>query len=96
MVYRIGLGIVVLIVIAIAMAASGRRYSEMTEEEFEAEAKRSSAMGATVGGLQKIINPTHSTEHIVEQEQRIEADRTNSGDRPEAGAEEQAGTPHDG
>ncbi|HEX5426190.1 MAG TPA: hypothetical protein VFW94_21760 [Candidatus Acidoferrales bacterium] len=96
MVYLIGFGILVLIAIGIAMAASGRRYSEMTEEEFEAEAKRSSAMGAAVGGLQKIINPTHSTEHIVEQEQRIEAERTNSGDHPESGLGEQAKTPHDG
>lgn len=85
MVYLIALGILALIIIGIAMAMSGRRYSEMTEEEFEAEAKRSSAMGAAVGGLQKVINPTHSTEYIVEQEQRIEADRTNSGDHPESG-----------
>lgn len=67
----------------------------MTEEEFEAEAKRSSAMGAAVGGLQKIINPTHTTEHIVEQERRIEADRTNSGDHPESGPEEQSQTPRE-
>lgn len=88
MVYLIALGILVLIIIGIAKAASGRRYEEMTEEEFEAEAKRSSAIGAAVGGLQKIINPAHSTEYKVEQEQRIEADCTNSGDRPESGSVE--------
>jgi hypothetical protein len=83
--YLILLGFVVLIVYGIVKAIGGRRYSEMTEEEFAAEAKRSSAMGAAVGGLQKIIDPGHSTEHIVEQEQRLEADRTNTGDRPESG-----------
>lgn len=95
MVYLLGIGILVLIAIGIAMAARGRRYSDMTEEEFEAEAQRSSAMGAAVGGLQKIINPTHSTEYIVEEEQKIEAVRTNSGHHPESGPGEQAKTPHE-
>lgn len=85
MVYLMGLAILVLIIIGIVNAASGRRYENMTEEEFEAEAKRGSAMGAAVGGLQKIIGPTHSTEHIVEQQRRLEADRTNSGDQPKPG-----------
>ena len=52
-------------------------------------------MGAAVGGLQKIINPTHSTEYIVEEEQKIEAVRTNSGHHPESGPGEQAKTPHE-
>jgi hypothetical protein len=86
MAYAIGIGILVLIVIGIVKAASGRHYEDMTEEEFEAETKRSSTIGAMVGGLQKIIDHEHSTEHIVEQEQRLEADRTNSGDRPKAGS----------
>jgi hypothetical protein len=89
MAYVIGVGLILLIVYAIAKAASGRDYSKMTEEEFEAEAKRGSAMGAAVGGLQKIIDPSHSSGHIVEQQQRIEADRTNSGDRPDPGSAEQ-------
>jgi hypothetical protein len=80
MIYVIALGYC-LIVYGIAMFAGGRRYSEMTEEEFEAEAKRSSAMGAAVIGLQKTIDPSHPVEHIQEQ-QRIEADGAQSGDRP--------------
>jgi len=95
MVYLIALGILLLIVIGIMKAASGRHYEDMTEEEFEAEAKRRSSMGVAVGRLQKIIDPGHSTEHITEQQQRTEADRTNSGDRPEPGLPQQRETPHE-
>ncbi len=84
--YVIALAIVVLIVYGIAKAAGGRRYSKMTEEEFETEAKRGSAMGAAIGALQKIINPAHSVEYIQEQQQRVEADGAESGDQPEPGS----------
>ncbi|HKF53176.1 MAG TPA: hypothetical protein VKB26_12755 [Candidatus Acidoferrales bacterium] len=86
MTYAIGIGILALIVIGIAKAASGRHYEDMTEEGFEAEAKRGSSMGSAIGSLQKIIDSAHSTEHMIEQEQRLEADRTNSGDRPRPGS----------
>jgi hypothetical protein len=76
----------VLIVIGIVKAASGRHHENMTGQEFEAEAKRSSTIGSMVGGLQKIIDPGHSTQQMVEQQQRLEADRTNSGDRPKPGS----------
>jgi len=42
MAYALGALILIALVYAIAKAASGNRYSEMTEEEFEAEAQRSS------------------------------------------------------
>jgi len=86
MTYVIALAFLFFIVYGIVKAAIGRRYSEMTEEEFEAEAKRSSAMGAAVGSLQKVIDPVHAVEHIEKQRQRIEAVVTNSGDRPETGS----------
>jgi hypothetical protein len=85
MAYVIGTGILVLIIIGIVKAARGRHYERMTEEEFEAEAKRGSGIGSAVGSLQKIIDSAHSTEHMVEQQQRLEADSTNSGDRPKPG-----------
>lgn len=85
MLYVIGIVILVLIVIGTVKFANGRRYEDMTEQEFEAEAKRSSSIGSAIGSLQKIIDSPHSTEHIIEQEQRLEADRTNSGDRPKPG-----------
>lgn len=84
--YVIGIAILALIVIGTVKFASGRRYQDMTEQEFEAEAKRSSSIGSAIGGLQKIIDSAHSTEHMIEQQQRLEADRTNSGDRPKPGS----------
>lgn len=92
MAYVIALVIVVLIVYGIAKAAGGRRYSKMTEEEFEAEAKRGSAMGAAIGALQKIIAPAHSVEYVQDQQQRVEADGAESGDQPEPGS---AGSAHE-
>jgi ABC-type bacteriocin/lantibiotic exporter with double-glycine peptidase domain len=94
MVDLIALGILALIIFGIMKAASGRRYEEMTEEQFEAEAKRSSAMGAAVSGLQKVVNPSHDSEHIIEQQQRIEAERTNSGDRRKPGTHSHRSTEH--
>jgi len=85
MIYFVALAVVALLVYGIMKAASGGRYSKMTEEEFEAEAKRSSAMGAAVSGLQKVIDPSHRVEYVEEQQQRLEADGSDLGDGPEAG-----------
>lgn len=84
--YVIGVALLVLIVYGIAKAASGDRYSKMTEEEFEAEAKRSSAMGAAVAAFQKTFDPSHHVEYTQEEQQRIEADGSELGDKPNAGA----------
>ena len=73
------------IVFAIVKVVSSDRYAKMTEEEFEAEAKRSSAMGIAVAGLQKIVDPSHKIELMQEQEQRIEAEKSESGDGPATG-----------
>jgi hypothetical protein len=54
MIYVIFLGLLALIVYGIAKAASGGRYSKMTEEEFEVEAKRSSLMGAGVAEFAEV------------------------------------------
>lgn len=85
MIYIFWLAVVVLIGYGIAKAASGDRYSKMTEEEFEAEAKRSSAMGAAVAQFQKVFDPSHHAEYTQEQRQRIEADGSELGDKPESG-----------
>jgi hypothetical protein len=85
MIYFIALAVVALLVYAIVKAASGDRYSKMTEEEFEAEAKRSSLLGAGVAEFQKAIDPSHRVQCIQEQEQRIEADSAESGDKPKPG-----------
>lgn len=88
MIYVFGLIILALIVYAIAKAASGDRYSKMSEEEFEAEAKRSSLMGAAVADFQKFVDPSHHVEYIQEQQFRVEADGAELGDKPESGQKE--------
>jgi hypothetical protein len=88
MIYFFALALLALIVYGIVKAASGDRYSKMTEEEFEREAKRSSLMGAGVAEFQKVIDPSHRVEYIQEQEQRIEADGSELGDKPKAGQKE--------
>ncbi len=79
----VGLALFAGIIYGIVKGASGDRYANMTEEEFEAEARRSSPIGAAVTGLQKIIDPGHRAEYVQEQKERIEADGAESGDRPD-------------
>jgi uncharacterized protein affecting Mg2+/Co2+ transport len=80
-----GFVVLVAIVWGIAKAASGNRYANMTEEEFEAEAKRASLVGAGVMGLQKVIDPGHRVEYVEQAQQQVEADSAESGDGPETG-----------
>jgi hypothetical protein len=84
MVYLLALGVLVLVIWGIAKAASGDRYSKMSEEEFEAEAKRGSPIGAAVAEFQKTIDPSHRVEYQQEQELRVEADGAEAGNGPEA------------
>jgi hypothetical protein len=83
MVYLVAGIIVALLLYAVAKAAAGNRYANMTAEQFEQEAKRSSKMGAAVTGFQKIVDPGHRVEYAQEQTLRIEADTAESGDRPQ-------------
>jgi hypothetical protein len=85
MITLIGIVIFIALVVAIAKAASGDRYSKMSEEEYEAEVQRSSKMGAAVAGLQKVIDPSHGVQYVQEQAQRLEADSADEGDGPEPG-----------
>jgi hypothetical protein len=85
MAYLIAAIVLILVVWGIVKATSGDRYANMTEEEFEAEAKRSSLIGAGVIGLQKIFDPSHHVEHVEEAQLRVEADGAESGDRPDSG-----------
>jgi hypothetical protein len=85
MTYAIGLAVLIALIVAIARAADGDRYATMTEEEYEAEAQRSSRLGAAVAGLQKVIDPSHRAEYLQEQARRPEADAAEQGDTPQAG-----------
>ena len=61
------------------------RYARMTEEEFEAEAKRVSMMGAGMVELQKHIDPLHKVEYMQQQDKKVEGEADESGDRPPEG-----------
>jgi len=87
MAYAIVLAVVVLAIWGIVKSASGDRYSKMTEEEFEAEAKRASLIGAGMIGLQKVIDPGHRVEYVMEEKQQAEADGAESGDRRDTGSQ---------
>jgi hypothetical protein len=73
--------------------ASGDRYAKMTEEEFEKEAQRSSSMGAAMSAVQKVFDPSHHIEYVEEQKQRVEAEDSESGDRPSPGPRAPEGHP---
>ena len=82
MVYVIGLIILGLIVFGILHAITDDRYAKMTGEEFEEEAKQHSSLAGALGAFQKIVDPNHKVEYTEEQQERIEAEDSDSGDRP--------------
>jgi hypothetical protein len=86
MTYVLILLIVLAAVYGLVKVASGDRYAKMTEEEFEAEAKRGSRIGAGILAAQKIIDPEHRVEYIQQADKHAEADAADSGDRPETGS----------
>jgi hypothetical protein len=53
----------------------------MSEEEFEAEAKRASLLGAAVMGLQKVLEPKR-VEYIMQRDKRVEGDSAEASDPP--------------
>ncbi len=85
MAYAVTAVVVVVLLYAIVKAASGDRYANMTEEEFEKEARRSSKVGSAVIGLQKIVDPGHRVEYAQEQQQRFEVESAKSGEPPDPG-----------
>jgi hypothetical protein len=70
-----------------AAAANDDRYAKMTEEEFEAEAKRSSPLGAALQELQRITEG-RKVEYMLEQDKHVEADSAESGDKPATGSQD--------
>jgi len=82
MIYIIMLGIFVALLLAIIRVAAGDdRYKEMSEEEFEAEAKRVSMTGVAMTELQKHIDPQHKVEYLAQRDKHVEADSSESGDK---------------
>lgn len=56
-------------------------YEEMTEKEFEEEAKEKSLLGAAMIGLDKALQPNR-TEHVLVQKKRVEKDGALPGEPP--------------
>jgi hypothetical protein len=82
MAYAIGSIVICVVLYLIFKAATSNRYANMTEEQLEQEAKRSSKVGAAVIGFQKVVDPGHRVEYAQEQQQRIEAAAAESGAPP--------------
>lgn len=82
MVYIVLIAIFVALLVGVAVAASTKnRYTQMTEEEFQAEAERSSLLGAAMLGLHQHLQQKR-VEYVIQKDKHVEADRTASGDRP--------------
>ena len=73
--------IVAVVALIIGVAAGKDRYAEMSEEEFEAEAKRVSPLGAAVMEMHKFLQPTR-VEFMRKREKRVEGDSAESSDPP--------------
>jgi hypothetical protein len=64
------------------------RYSGMSSQEFEREAKRSSRLSAQMLSFQKIVDPSHNIEYIQQQDKHLEAEASESGDPPRPKAQD--------
>lgn len=82
MVYVVLLGVFVLVVALMVHLVTDDRHSKMTEEEFEAEARRSPAIGSALMEIQKIPEPSRRVEYMLQRDKKVEADGAESGDGP--------------
>ena len=83
---------VIIIVLAVVLAfallgifhviAGKSRYEGMTEEEFEAEARRGSPVGSALLEVQSILEPGRKMEYVLQQDKRAEGDSAELGDSP--------------
>ncbi|GEM_PF-3178175 len=79
--YAIGAGLVLLVVAGIIfLVTGGNRYAQMTEREFEEEARRGSALGGALLEIQKVFDPKNKVEYIQQRDKHAEGDRANSGE----------------
>jgi hypothetical protein len=83
--YVFAAALVAMVIYGIVRAASGDRYSKMTEEEFEAEAQRTSHIGNAVSEFQKVFDPSHHVEYVQEERDR-KSESAESGDPPKTGS----------
>ncbi len=86
MAYIIGFAVVIAAIIGIVKFISDDRYAKMTEEEFEAEAKRGSRIGGALLKVQKLANPSLKVEYLRQQDKRAEGEQADAGDGDAPGA----------
>ncbi|HLW97954.1 MAG TPA: hypothetical protein VKR82_04860 [Candidatus Acidoferrales bacterium] len=80
--FWLGLIVVLALIVALIAIFGGEdRHAKMTEEEFEEEARRSSAIGAGVVELHKVFQPTRVKQY-VEEKNRVKEESSFSGDPP--------------
>lgn len=80
--FLLGIAVVIVLIVAIlAVLGKDEDKSEITEEEFEEEARQASAMRAAVTGLHKFFQPDRVTQ-IVEEQQSAKEKFSVSGDPP--------------
>lgn len=84
--------IVALVVTFLAVLGGEDPHAKMSEEEFEAEAKRNSMLGAGMLELQKVFHP-HRVEQFVEEKLRAKGVVSVSGDPPHDPPDDPAGDP---
>lgn len=81
----IALAVVVAAVYGIRQMAGGRRYSEMTEEEFEEDAKRVSGVRGAMLEVQKLVDPARKVEYVQQADKKVEGQRQESAGSKDAG-----------
>ncbi len=82
MVTLVILGILAAVVALIVGITTGKdRYAKMTEQEFEDEAKRTSAVGAAVAEFHKFFQPKR-VEYTLQRDKRVEGDSAEAGEPP--------------
>jgi hypothetical protein len=93
--YIISFAIVIAAISGIVKFISGDRYAKMTEEEFEAEAKRGSRIGGALLEVQKLANPSLKVEYLRLQDKRVEGEQADAGDgdAPDSSRERTEGSP---
>jgi hypothetical protein len=79
----LALAVVGVLVYVVRRITSRNRYTDMTDQEFEAEAKRTSPVFGLMLAIQKLIDPSHHVEYIQRRQDNLEAGESDSGDRGE-------------
>jgi hypothetical protein len=83
----VGTAVVIGAVWGVVRMTSSERYREMTEKEFEEEAKRVSGVRGAMLEIQKLVDPGKKVEYVAQADNRVEGDRRPAGGSKEAGGD---------